>query len=394
MQDVDKQCEQLVTIAVTQGDAISQPTEVNRVVFRQLARELTELAAGGGSKAQLWAVVYDKDSTSVRMEYHQELAQELSPGGWAVWGDRALDGIFPRLTRSVVRHRGATIETPHYLGLYYFLSAALGMWDRTFGKGYPSLKYWWRMEPDMLFSGSFGAFIRLTTEQTVADCVLSGPFISQRQMLQYPHWQLNPDALANTPEESRLWSIMAIGRYSRHMMDLLGASWDAGLMGYEEITVPMTCLTSPSCTLSQFMVPGKIGGELMSRNKVYQQWPKEPNAAYGDGYSSRVRFRPDWDCQDYLASRQSGSLELWHPVKNRTCLAEQLLGYPPSTQARSSAAPAASGAAPTPITAAALHVHPTHPIEYPGHAHPAALAAEPLVPDYGLDVQALFGDRW
>ena len=90
------------------------------------------------------------------MAYDESLSAELSPGGWAVWGDRTLQAMFPRLARTLLVHRGFRFEKPEYLGLYYYLTAALAMWDRTFRHSYPNLKYWWRMEPDVLFSGSLG----------------------------------------------------------------------------------------------------------------------------------------------------------------------------------------------------------------------------------------------
>jgi len=254
------------------------------------------------------------------MEYNAELSKEVAPGGWATWSDKTLNAHFPRLTHTLARHRGYQSEFPQYLGLYYYLTSALAMWDRTFGGNYPNLKYWWRMEPDVLFSSSLSTFVSTVTAQSDADCLLPGPFISQAQMPTYNHWGLNPDAVNGAPPNKRLWSIVVIGRYSRRMMNLLSGSWEAGLVGYEELSVPMMCLQASGCTVGQLGAPGYVDGELTSRPSSLKPFPANPNYANGFYYSSKVQFRPDWTCAEYLAARANGTHELFHPVKDRSCL--------------------------------------------------------------------------
>jgi len=315
----DAMCQHMVSIATHRKDDVDAHGSTNRVIFRQLARELMD----GKGLAQLWVTIYDKELPSTRMEYSQELSAELGPGGWATWGDRTLTAIFPRAAHSLLRHRGVQFEAPQYLGLYYFLTASLGMWDRTFGANYHSLKYWWRMEPDVLFSGNLYSFVATSAIHSDADCVLPGPFLSQNQMPYYGHWLLNPDLVQATPPQKRMWSIVVIGRYSRRMLDLLMANWDAGMLGYEEITMPMLCLNSPGCSLSQFGVRGAITQELSSRDML-RPYPEKPNFANGAFYSSKVQFRPEWTCQEYLRDRLNGTLALWHPVKDRSCLTDKV----------------------------------------------------------------------
>lgn len=175
------------------------------------------------------------------------------------------------------------------------------------------------MEPDVLFSNSFSTFLSVAAAQCDADVVLPGPFISQNQMPDYSHWALNPDVENGAPPSKRIWSIVVVARYSRRMMDLLTGSWHAGLIGYEEMSVPMMCLTAPNCKLSQFGRPGYISGEL-SGNEPWAVHPDAPNFANGAFYSSRVQFRPEWSCGEFLAARANGTNELFHPVKDRSCL--------------------------------------------------------------------------
>ena len=104
------------------------------------------------------------------------------------------------------------------------------------------------MEPDVLYTGSLGAMVTLgpvepgtwldtsasppwipalrafaaavnltpgvdgsappqisrTTAETSADCVLPGPFTSQAQEVDYPHWHLNADFIADLPPQKRM----------------------------------------------------------------------------------------------------------------------------------------------------------------------------------------------
>ena len=103
-------------------------------------------------------------------------------------------------------------------------------------------------------------------------------------------------------------------------MDLMTGSWDAGLVGYEELSIPMICLATTGCTVSQFGSRATIEREISGIRDYVKPYPMENNFANGLFYSSRVQFRPGWTCAEYLAGRNNDTHELWHPVKDRTCL--------------------------------------------------------------------------
>ena len=66
-----------------------------------------------------------------------------------------------------------------------------------------------------------------------------------------------------------------------------------GYVLYEEIGLPVICLTTPGCRLADLR-----------------------ETALG----KRVRFKPEWPCESVLQSRERCWQELWHPVKARDCL--------------------------------------------------------------------------
>ncbi|KAL1527088.1 hypothetical protein AB1Y20_015771 [Prymnesium parvum] len=326
----DQECEQLVTIATHEVSA------ADHLVLQRLALELRRPAAphvpartqytihdaapsaplveSRPVKAQLRVMIYDEGNPSTDLIYNDSLSTTISPGGWCVWGNKALEAFFPRLADALSRHYGYLGEWPSYFRLYYFLSSALAIWDRTFAKAYPRLRYWWRMEPDVLFSGSLRTLLGVLDIATQADCLLPGPFLSQRQMPSYSHWERNADISIGWPPSQILWSLVVVARYSRRMMDLLESSWDAGLFGFEEISMPALCLTSPNCTLAKIGSAGIIEEEDFSYSTA-----------------SHVQFRPFWSCEEYLSSRMHNTHELWHPVKDRNCLVRFFAHQTPPT---------------------------------------------------------------
>ena len=73
------------------------------------------------------------------------------------------------------------------------------------------------------------------------------------------------------------------------------------MIGYEEILLPVACLTDPRCSLAPFS---------MAKIPV-----------------KRVKYRitqtqPFWACEQFLDALKSDSNDLWHPVKDRRCYAD------------------------------------------------------------------------
>ena len=65
-------------------------------------------------------------------------------------------------------------------------------------------------------------------------------------------------------------------------------------VAYEELMLPVTCLTTPGCRLAHFGAASNLG--------------------------KHVRFLPEWPCDHALSSRRQCWHELLHPVKDRRCM--------------------------------------------------------------------------
>jgi hypothetical protein len=96
------------------------------------------------------------------------------------------------------------------------------------------------------------------------------------------------------------------------MLNVLEASWDAGLVGFEEVSIPVLCLATPGCTLGQLGERERVTGEMPGRLKLSltQVDPSSPPATH--------------TCEAFLQARRLRTHELWHPIKNRTCLAARI----------------------------------------------------------------------
>eukprot|EP00965_Chrysotila_dentata_P074490 2460155-Pleurochrysis_carterae.AAC.5 len=225
--------------------------------------------------------------------------------GVCVWGDAALRTLFPRLAVSIDTHQGmaSTPEANHRR--YFWFHASLMVWNASFGHAYPNVKYWWRIEPDVLFSGSWAALLRhtLAHPRSGSDDVLLPRLTTYMQdPKSYPHWQYNMDILKNIPKERWVYSLVSVGRYSTRFLHHMTELWAAGILGYEEIFLPMACiaLSQPACKLGSFQKLRSAG------------WRTTQVANY-------FRFRPNWHCSEFLPAGIAHTQELWHPVKHREC---------------------------------------------------------------------------
>jgi hypothetical protein len=290
---------QLVTVATHSLDVGDRP------LLRQLAAEVN-LA----EEAELWVLLWSQDDSAQTLRVNRTLTREFG-ARTCVWGQDLLAAHYPRLATALTQHSGVAAEsTPHHK-LYYFFHAALGIWRRTFGEWYPELRYWWRLEPDVMFSGPLGMLLD-RADQHRADCLLPGPFIGQSKQPSYEHWRLNPEALADVPTDKRVWSLVSIGRYSRRMLDLMSTRWEAGAVGFEEITLPVTCLMAEGCEL------GHLGTWAQIRGAV------SPTGGGNALLPARFRLSPSWSCDTYLEARLGATGEIWHPVKERGCVSDAI----------------------------------------------------------------------
>lgn len=245
-----------------------------------------------------------------------------------VWDRKAIFDLFPRLrntTRLIERQTRAAspARSERYFHLYFFMHTALAVWHRSFGSVFPRLRYFWRIEPDVLVSSPEGwAGMLQRTSSDVADVLVPAieyePNTSARVRPTFCFGRTRSHCfrqgssayrvLSGGTWPQRLWSLVSVGRFStRFVLGLMARQWSSGALGFEEVFLPSTCAASPRCEL------GVLDAEM----------------------SRRVRFQPEWDCQTFLDAHQSGSRMplLWHPIKQRACYASFLEQRDPNATA-------------------------------------------------------------
>ena len=122
----------------------------------------------------------------------------------------------------------------------------------------------------------------------------------------YSHWAWNAHLLRDAPAAQRAYSLVPVGRFSSAFLRLMARDvWEpgaVGAVGYEEISMPLACARAAGCTV----------------------------AAMGGALAANVRYRPSWNCSQFLAARRrtaassSRRPQLFHPVKQRACFADAL----------------------------------------------------------------------
>mmetsp|Transcript_50982 Transcript_50982/g.108939 ORF Transcript_50982/g.108939 Transcript_50982/m.108939 type:complete len:320 (-) Transcript_50982:231-1190(-) len=249
------------------------------------------------TRTRLWLLLYQSKLPDVRIAPAEATAIE---GGACSWGDGALRAVFPRLASAIDTNADISRTPQVNHRRYWWFHASLLLWNRSFGHAYPRLRYWWRVEPDVLFSGSW-ADLLLRTSRRDEDVVLPR-LISYAHDPTYPHWPLNQHLLRDVPNDQWLYSLVSIGRYSSRFIAHMAREWRAGAIGYEEVSLPMGCvkLGRDRCRLASFQRL-RSGG-----------WRTSYIANY-------FRYRPAWKCGEFLLAAASHTQEIWHPVKNRTC---------------------------------------------------------------------------
>ena len=268
---------QLVFIAVHAANSSSEHALVNNYVDQLESDEAS----------RLWVLLFTPDET-------EPAAAGLRAPVFA-WSERALHAEFPALATVLGKSLRILAKEPvQNHARYYYFHASLVLWLRKCGHFYPRLQYIWRLEPDVVFTGSLPALLSMTAA-TEADVLLPALLNQQQTFNLFPHWAINRAALKEVPLKKRVWSLVSLGRYSVWFIaNVLARSWgERGYVLYEEIGLPVICLTTPGCRLADLR-----------------------ETALG----KRVRFKPEWPCESVLQSRERCWQELWHPVKARDCL--------------------------------------------------------------------------
>lgn len=253
---------------------ISQADKVEEIVFyatgtvgrtdRRLLPHLRRQLEGGetfGVHAQLWLLLFVMPSFD---ESQSSSASNLGPA--FLWSERALQQELPALAaafnRSVLT---LTTENDQNHARYYYFHTSLLLWHRVCGHDYPRLRYVWRIEPDVVYSGSLAMLLRLSA-RTVADLLLPVYWSRDDTTRKYIHWNITERSgqLSRVPVAKRVWSLVSISRLStRFLTQWLARGWSADgsaassvpeagerQLVYEEIAMPLSCVMSDGCVLA------------------------------------------------------------------------------------------------------------------------------------------------
>ena len=248
-------------------------------------------------QTELWLILLaDADGrlpTTTEMFVPRTLSQFL-------WTERALHETFPALATAVSNSLAVLASEPiaNHARYYYYHSSLL-LWHRHCGAEYPKLRFLWRIEPDVVFLGRMSALLEFSAG-IAADLLVPELHTYQRTARQYDHWERNNASLEalHAPRQKWAWSLVSISRTTPHFLTrVMPKTWESGRVMYEEIGLPVTCSITEGCTLAQFA--------------------RSP-------YGRNIRWQPAFTCNQALRSRTLCRDEIWHPVKDRSCLAEFL----------------------------------------------------------------------
>jgi hypothetical protein len=230
-----------------------------------------------------------------------QLALQVFP-----WSLKQLFDLFPAAKHTFASSSGVHETSLKYQQMYYLFHSALALWWRQFGEAmHPQLKYFWRLEPDVQLVGSGGwAALMARSPRMHADVLLPELTFQNRsarlERVLYSHWELNKQYVESIEPAQRAWSLVCVGRYSRHfILDVMWPQWANGTLVYEEIFLPTSCLARADCSVSSF-------GSLVDVR--------------------HVRYRPPWECDEWVRKAHRHShLAFWHPVKDTTCAQASML---------------------------------------------------------------------
>uniref|UniRef100_A0A7S4AZV4 Uncharacterized protein n=1 Tax=Chrysotila carterae TaxID=13221 RepID=A0A7S4AZV4_CHRCT len=252
--------------------------------------------------AEAWTLLYEDSGKKEGHGYLDLHAWEnYTDARLFVWNEAKLFDLFSALPVALASIPGVSQTKNIYLKRYFYFHASLLLWNTSHGQEYPHLRYWWRLELDVVFPMGIGMVIRTASLQN-AD-VLLPKLIPASKNTQYQHFQKNTAWLSNISRALWTWSLVSIGRYSsRFLRDIMRPQWQSGQIAYEEIALPTSCMISKWCEVRSFS-----------------------NISHPHLNMSNFRFRPEHACQDFLQSVLStNKFEIWHPLKNRSCYTNYL----------------------------------------------------------------------
>jgi len=233
--------------------------------------------------------------------------------GISVWGERAVWAQFPAMETALTAHPHIRREIA-YLQKYYWFHAGLAVLLASIGSRYPALRYLWRMETDVFFTGSMDQLVSLAANDP-ADVLLPDTYGGNRTIVARSYYHFGYQTFLSTVDPAkRVFALVCVGRFSRRFLEkIMTPKWADGTVGYEEILLPTICLNTTGCTLAQFS-----GWDNVAGNHVrFRVTEASPSGMLGPRH---------WECQEFLQARRTkgGTLDLWHPVKDRACVLDAL----------------------------------------------------------------------
>ena len=283
------------------SNAVSPSDEV---LLRHYQRQLAAGATSMQVHAQLWLMLM-VTPTYGAVELGERTFESLGVPVLA-WSEAGLHRGLPGLAAAVPRSlRTMALEKDPNHARYFFFHATLLLWHQVCGaREYPRLRYVWRLEPDVVFAGSLASLLELSA-RAPADLLLPRYWSYEDTRGRYLHWNITDAAMQGVPLTDRFWSLVSISRLSLSFLTRwLALSWSPynATLVYEELGLPRVCLASDGCSLSEFGLSTQLG--------------------------SRLLYKPTWACEEVLRSRRKCEDVLWHPVKDRECLAAFLEKIP------------------------------------------------------------------
>lgn len=224
-------------------------------LYRLYSRELQSQP-----KTSFWAILlhsgYDKMSRVQLTLTKADKCCQACAENIIAYGEQAVWRMYPRLGEAVKAHpdiqewesRGQDYK---YIGFYHWFHASMAMWYAHYGNCFHELKYVWRLEPDVLWTGTIDTLISLASEDTTSDVLLPTTWTENKSFSarKYQFFLTQP-FLKFVADDCHVYTYVSVGRYStKFLFEIMDRLWKDGVVGYEEVFLPSACLNTSGCQL-------------------------------------------------------------------------------------------------------------------------------------------------
>jgi len=286
---------------------------------------------------ELWLMLLDEltsaEASQARCSSPNATATAQAIGaGVCLWRPEHLFAAYPGLVAGLNTSSAYANETDYHMRRYYWLHASLMLWHARYAETYSTARFYWRMEPDVVFSGRLSSLLNRTAADP-SDLLLHKYQSEAKDMRPrgtdgqlkrpqdfFPFWATHRGTplLANVAPARRLRALVSIGRYSRRFLRLLETFyWKRGIVGFEEVLLPVACTAAAAN-------PRRFHGRNCSLSAL-----SSGAGLRSHRVATHFQYRPVYPCADFLAALLQQTNELWHPVKDRECIADHLRLPPP-----------------------------------------------------------------